>query len=214
MLIVESFKKVTIREFVSGEELLEAVRQGYQPEITLLDVAMEGMSGLETAEKLRKQADTIIIFVTAVQGKVFKAFDVGAFHYILKPIQKDKFIDVMNRAVVEVNRKREAAKHMLIKITGGYRRLEVDDVLYVESEGRKVIFHTTKDVLETYGKMDEMEKRLGIGFYRCHRSYLVSLSHIKGYDNTSITLESGEQIYLAKRKYSDFVQAYCNYLQE
>ena len=86
MLIVESFKKVTIREFVSGEELLEAVRQGYQPEITLLDVAMEGMSGLETAEKLRKQADTIIIFVTAVQGKVFKAFDVGAFHYILKQI--------------------------------------------------------------------------------------------------------------------------------
>lgn len=213
-LLEEQLKNVIIQEFSSGAKLLEAVRQGYQPAIALLDIAMDGLSGMETAEKLNAQLDVIIIFVTGVKEQVFHAFDVGAFHYLLKPIKKEKLLSVIKRAIAEAEKRNEESRYMLIKTAGSYRRLAVSDILYAESDGRKVILHMKKEVLEFYGKMDELEKNLGEGFYRCHRGYLVSLSEIKGYDSTSITISNEEQIYLAKRKYSDFVQAYCRFLQE
>lgn len=213
-LLKEAFPETEIREFPTGKALLLAVNEQYGPDIVLLDIAMEGMDGMETARKLRELSDTLLIFVTGVKEQVFQAFDVGAFHYLLKPVEKEKLLSVMERAMAEVEKTKARPKFMLIKVQDGYRRLNTSEILYAESEGRKVILHTKKEKLEFYEKMDDLEKRLGEGFYRCHRSYLVSLSQIRGYDSTSISLSNGEQIYLAKRKYGEFVQVYCRFLQE
>lgn len=213
-VLKEAFPEMAIREFSSGQELLEAVWEQYSPDIVLLDIAMDGMDGMETARKLRELSDVLLIFVTGVREQVFQAFDVGAFHYLLKPVEKEKLLSVMERAVAEAEKAKAKLKYMLIKVADGYRKLNIADILYAESEGRKVILHTRQERLEFYGKMEELEKRLGEGFYRCHRSYLVSLSEIRGYDSTSIRMSNGEQIYLAKRKYGEFVQAYCKFLQD
>ena len=213
-ILKDGFKEAKIREFSSGKELLEAVDHEYMPDIVLLDIAMEGMDGMETAKKLRKLSDMILIFVTGVKEQVFSAFDVGAFHYLLKPVEKKKLLEVMERAVAEVEKTNARKKYMLVKVSGGCRKVNIEDILYAESNGRKVILHMKQENLEFYDKMEELEQRLGDGFYRCHRSYMVSLSEVRGYDNTSITLSNGEVIYLSKRKYSDFVQKYCRFLQE
>lgn len=203
-----------IQEFSSGNQLLEAVSKGYLPDIVLLDVAMDGLSGMETAARLKEQTNVILIFISGVKEQVFRAFDVGAFHYLLKPAKKEKLLTVMERAAAEVEKQSALSKHMVVKVDGSYRKLEIRDILYAESDGRKVILHMKKETLKFYGKMDELEKKLGEGFYRCHRGFLVALSEIKAYDSTSITVSNGERIYLAKRKYSDFVQTYCSFLQE
>lgn len=213
-ILEEAFKDVSICEFPSGQELLEATGQGYMPDIVLLDVAMEGMDGMETARKLRELSDMILIFVTGVKEQVFSAFDVGAFHYLLKPVEKKKLLEVMERAAAEVEKANARKRYMLIKVSGGYRKLNMEDILYAESNGRKIILHTKQENLEFYDKMEELEQRLGVGFYRCHRSYLVSLSEVRGYDSSGIILSNGEEIYLAKRKYPEFVQTYCRFLQE
>ncbi len=213
-VLKEAFPEMMIREFASGQELLEAVWEQYTPDIVLLDIAMDGMDGMETARKLRELSDVLLIFVTGIKEQVFQAFDVGAFHYLLKPVEKEKLLSVMERAIAEAEKTKTKPKYMLIKVADGYRKLDIADILYAESEGRKVILHTKQEKLEFYEKMEELERRLGEGFYRCHRSYLVSLSEIRGYDSTSITISNDEQIYLAKRKYSEFVQKYYKFLQE
>ncbi len=213
-LLKETFPEAEVREFSTGGELLLAAGGSYAPDIVLLDIAMEGMNGMETARKLRDLSDTLLIFVTGVKEQVFQAFDVGAFHYLLKPVEKEKLISVMTRAIAEVEKAKARPKIMLVKVQDGYRRLNVADILYAESDGRKVILHMRNEKLEFYEKMDELEKRLGEDFYRCHRSYLVSLAEIRGYDSTSISISNGEKIYLAKRKYGEFVQIYCRFLQE
>lgn len=209
-----AFNYVSIREFSSGQELLAAVRQEYMPDIVLLDIAMEGMDGMETARRLRELSDMILIFVTGVKEQVFSAFDVGAFHYLLKPVEKEKLLEVMERAIAEAGKINARKKYMMVKASGGYRKVNMADILYAESNGRKVIMHMKQENLEFYDKMEELEQRLGEGFYRCHRSYLVALAQVRGYDSTSIVLSNGEVIYLAKRKYSEFVQAYYRFLQE
>lgn len=213
-ILESAFKNVEISDYASGQALVEAVKNGYMPDIVLLDIAMEGMDGMETARKLRGISDVLLIFVTGVKEQVFDAFDVGAFHYLLKPVEKKRLLEVMERAFAEIEKTSARNKFMLIKVAGGCRRVNIADILYAESNGRKVILHMKQEKLEFYDKMEELEKELGGAFYRCHRSYLVSLAEVKGYDNMSITMSNGEVVYLSKRKYSDFVQTYCRFLQD
>ena len=180
----------------------------------LLDIAMEGMDGMETARRLKERSDAILIFVTGVKEQVFQAFDVGAFHYLMKPVDHNKMTDVLKRAVQEVEKKQATPRYLLVKTEGSHRRVPVEDILYVENSGRKVILHMKTGCLEYYERMNHLEEVLGEGFYRCHRGYLVALSAVDGYDHDSIIVGNGEKIYLAKQKYSEFVKLYCKYLKE
>ncbi len=70
--------------FASGEELLA---DGRRFDIIFLDIQMDGIGGIEAARTLRKQdEDVILIFITGMKEYVFEAFDVSAFHYLIKPI--------------------------------------------------------------------------------------------------------------------------------
>lgn len=213
-LLDKEFSQAQTREFDSGMKLLESVKEGYQPDIVLLDIAMNGIDGMETARRLKKQSDAILIFVTGVKEQVFQAFDVGAFHYLMKPVDQDKMTDVLRRAVQEVEKRQAAPRFLLVKAEGCHRRIPVEDILYVENSGRKVILHMKTECLEYYERMNHLEEVLGEGFYRCHRGYLVALSAISGYDHDSITVGTGEKIYLAKQKYGEFVKLYCKFLKE
>lgn len=213
-LLEKEFTQVQTREFDSGMKLLTAVREGYQPDILLLDIAMEGMNGMETARQIKALSDVILIFVTGVKEQVFQAFDVGAFHYLVKPVEEERLKEVLRRAMQEVNKRQGTPKFLLIKSGGAHRKVPVEDILYVENDGRKVVVHTKTEKLEYYERMNHLEEVLGEEFYRCHRGYLVALRAISGYDNTSITVSTGEKVYLAKQKYSEFVKLYCRFLKE
>lgn len=213
-LLEKEFSQAQTSEFDSGMKLIENVKGGYRPDIVLLDIAMDGMDGMETARRLKELSDAILIFVTGVKEQVFDAFDVGAFHYLMKPVDPDKMTSVLKRAVLEVEKKNAVPRYLLVKIEGSHRRIPVEDILYVENSGRKVILHMKTESLEYYERMNHLEEVLGEGFYRCHRGYLVALSAVSGYDHESITVASGDRIYLAKQKYSDFVKIYCRFLKE
>ena len=85
--------------FTSGEALL---REKKDFDIIFLDIRMEGIDGIETAKRLRsRRAETILIFITGIKEHVFDAFDVSAFHYLLKPVDEEKFAEVFARAAAE-----------------------------------------------------------------------------------------------------------------
>ena len=199
-----------LESYATGEGLLEAVKRF---DIVFLDIQMDGMDGIETARSLRKkQDDIVLIFVTGNREYVFDALDLYAFHYLLKPVDENKFREVLERAAGEVEKKKEKRGLFIKK-----RNLMLDqaDILYIESRAKKVEIHTdgSKDIIEIYATMEELEGQLGEDFYRCHRAYIVNMTHITEYDNDSITITNGDKIYLTKKKYGDFVKTYMWYLQ-
>lgn len=209
-----SCKIESVDSYETGSGLL-AARKRY--DIIFLDIQMEGMNGIETARMLRKRnEEAVLIFVTGLKDYVFEAFDVAAFHYLLKPVQEEKFAEVFERAVVEAEKsdqKEYGTKQLLIRRRNRSIKLEKAQILYVESRQRKVLIHTMQESLEAYATMNGLEKELGEQFYRCHRGYLVNLSCITGYTGDTITLCNGENIHLAREKYHEFVKLYMRYLR-
>ena len=143
----------------TGDALLAA---GKQFDIVFLDIQMEGTDGIETAKRLRQRdEDTILIFITGIREYVFQAFDVAAFHYLLKPIEEDKFREVFHRAGRELEkRKSKRRETVFIKTRNRSFSLEKDSILYIESRGKKVEIHTTGETIEAYASMNEMEGQL------------------------------------------------------
>lgn len=198
--------------FTSGKQLLES-RERFH--IVLMDIQMEGITGLETARALRmKDESTVLIFVTALKEYVFEAFDVSAFHYLLKPIEKEKFCRVFEKACSEAEKREKDAEELLFFQTRSRSfTLHKKDILYVESRGRKVDIHTLKECITVYATMNSLEEQLGEDFYRCHRGYLVNLAFITEYETDRILLGNGEAVFMAREKYSDFVKVYMRFLK-
>ena len=200
----------SVESYATGEELLAS---GKRFDIVFLDIRLEGINGIETARKLReKQDDMVLIFITGLREYVFDALDLYAFQYLLKPVDEKKFAEVLGRAEREAGRKREKQRIFLKT-----RNLTLDqaDILYIESRGKKVEIHTVRETedIQIYAAMEELEGQLGEGFYRCHRSYIVNMVYIAEYNSDSIFLTNGNKVYLAKKKYGEFVKAYMWYLQ-
>lgn len=198
--------------FDSGRQLLQS-RQRFS--VILMDIQMEGMSGIETAKALRmKDENAVLIFVTALKEYVFDAFDVSAFHYLLKPVSEEKFQKVFENACREAEkREREAEEQIFFRTRTRSFTLLKKDILYVESRGRKVDIHTIKDCVTVYATMNGLEEQLGANFYRCHRGYLVNLAHVAEYEPDKILLGSGETVFMARDKYAEFVKAYMRFLE-
>lgn len=100
-LLVEKIQKLyptaEVVLFSSGQELLLSENT---PDILLLDIGMPERNGMETAKEFpRHNKKTILIFVTAFAEYVFEAFDIGAFHYLVKPFTDKKFLEVLQSAV-------------------------------------------------------------------------------------------------------------------
>lgn len=202
-----------IFRFHSVRQFLES---GQHYDILLLDISMEDMRGMEAARALRIHgADTILIFVTAQKEYAVEAFEVSAFHYLLKPVAPEKFCAVFESACREV-RRLEALKGGLLFFRTKTRNYTVQkkDILYVESAKRKVEIHTLRENITIYATMRHMEEKLGDDFFRCHRGYLVNMAHVSGYGTGTIQLQNGEKIYLARDKYPTFVRAYTKYLKQ
>ncbi len=126
-----------ISGFDTGEGLLAA---GKDFDIIFLDIQMEGMGGIEAARTLRQSGvDAVVIFITGIREYVFEAFDVSAFHYLLKPIEEQKFMEVLGRAAEEAGkRKGQREKQIFIRAKNQGYTLNLNSILYIESRGKKV----------------------------------------------------------------------------
>ena len=211
------YPKADILLYASGEELLA----GKLPDVLLLDIQMQGKSGIETAKELRLiDEHLIIIFVTALEDYVFQAFDVDALHYLVKPFSEEKFSEVLRKAARQFadrkNRESGYTKkerpNLLITTGGKHIMVNFEDIVYAEVFDRKVMIHTMNEDIEYYGKLKELEEKAGDDFYRPHRAYLVNFNFIRKYDATTIYLEKGQAL-MAKQNYQGFVKSYLRYNQ-
>lgn len=216
-LIQAQDRPCEVTEYASAGAFL-ADRRDF--DLLFLDIALDasGPDGMSLARKLRADpslSQPVIIFVTGHERYVFDAFDVGAFQYLLKPVDEEKFAQVFARAVAQVESSREPPLRALtLQSAGVSRTVPLERISYIESSDHKVVLHLKDGEFSCYAKLRDLEAELGDGFCRVHKGYLVNLACVEGYSRTEVRLTSGEKLLISKYKYQDFIKAYLEYIAE
>ncbi len=214
-LIADMYPESIITEFDCGGDLCACVKKF---DIIYLDIKMNNTNGIETARTLRAEGcKSILIFITAFEEYVYQAFDVNAFHYLLKPFEAVKFYEVLKRASeqageIRCGSIREKEDSVIVKNGKNHIRVYFSDIIYAEVFNRRVIIHTADDEIEYYGKISALEKQAGRDFFRPHRSYLINLRYVLKYNSEEIFLDKGHAL-IAKQKYREFVKKYLEYIK-
>ena len=194
---------------------------GVEHDILFLDIELEGpgqdMDGMRMARQIRGMEDTkqpIIIFITGYEKYVYDAFDVGAFQYLLKPVDEQKFAEVFRRAAEQAAAYTgQDKKALMIQYGGTGKTIPLRDIYYMESQNHKIAVHMKDGVLEYYARMSDLEEELQGQFCRVHKGYLINLSYVDEYNKTEVTLTNGDKLLISKYKYEDFVKAYLRFMQ-
>ena len=210
-----------IIEYVSADDCLA---DGCGMDLLFLDIELgrsgSGQDGMALAQKIREQdlaAQPVIIFVTGYDQYVFDAFDVGAFQYLLKPVDEKKFAQVFARAAAQVSARKNAPQRVrtLTLRTGNENKvIPWDSIYYIESSNHKVVLHLKDGEFACYAKIRDLESELQEQFFRIHKGYLVNLSYVCGYSKSEVTLTNEEKQLLSKYKYQDFVKTYLRLLKK
>lgn len=197
--------------YASAAECLAGWRQA---DLLFLDIALGGDSdGMALARTIREQsgeARPLVIFVTGYDRYVFDAFDVGAFQYLLKPVDEARFAQVFARAVRRLEGTRTA---VTLRMEGARRTVPLDDIRYIEGGGHRVTVHLRDETFSCRARLRDLEAEAGDALCRIHKGYLVSLARVERYTRTEVTLAGGETLPISKYRYREFTAAYLRFLR-
>lgn len=198
-----------ITYFESGRALLEQVEAGqFFCQLLLLDIHMDAVSGVEAARWLRsRKIDVDIIFVTVSKEHVYECYTYKAFAYLLKPLSMPRLKQELNRYLDEIE---EKPGFMNVMIRGCEHRLPLDRIRYFESDVRKIRIHLPDEILEFYGKLDQLEEvLLEQEFVRCHQSYLVNKRYVTAVKRSG--MELGKEVIPISRRYWEILKGAENF---
>ena len=160
-----------------ADELVRA--GGYN--VVFLDIELPGLTGLELAPLAR----AAVVFVTAHERYAVEAFAVEAFDYLLKPIDPERLARVLDRLRQATARESEPVAKIAVVAPGGAELLDFDHVYYVQAEGDYSRVHAYDRSYLSTASLGELAAKLGGGFARIHRSYLVNLSKVAAVRRTA-----------------------------
>ncbi len=177
-----------IEHFSSGEEVIRSFENNeFSIDLLLLDIHMQQMDGLQTAEYIRKnRIDVDIIFVTVSEKYVYEGYMYKAYSYILKQSLKERLEIELERYIDE---KERVSDCLQISINGTIEKLQLDKVYYFESNARKITAYTNHGQTVFYNKLDTLELLIKKkGFIRCHQSYMVNDRYVSSISRECIVV--------------------------
>ena len=181
-----------------GEEAVSAIHERH-PDLVLLDVEMPRMDGFEVIDTIGPERMPMVIFVTAYDQHAIKAFQVRALDYLLKPFDRDRFSDALQRARTQIesqtngdlgkrllalmkDMKRDAPKtdRLVVKSGGRLFFLRADEIDWIEAAGNYVRVHAGASSLLLHESLASLAERLDpTRFARIHRSTVVNLDRVR-----------------------------------
>lgn len=195
--------------FASAESFLFHYAEESNYDILLLDIEMGNMDGVTLAKRIRESNESVqIVFITGFADYISEGYEVSALHYLMKPVKRDKLIAVLDRAVAALQK---TERVLLLPMDGEMLRLPIGQVQYVEAFSHTVVIETERDTMQIKMSISEVEKLLGEGFIRCHRSYLVGLKHIARLSKTEVILDSGKALPLSRGAAPTVHKAFISY---
>lgn len=207
----ESEEKISLSTAVFSSPL--PFITNYKPvyDIIFMDIEMPQMDGLALAHQLRKvDSLVILIFVTNMSQFAIRGYEVGALSFIVKPLTYPGLKIAMESAISSLSLREK--QFQLVPIRGGFRKIEVGEIVFLEVRGHNLTYHLEKDnYVAPRQSMSKIEKDpLFSNFIRCNNCYLVNPDYIKEVKNYSVIVGASELLISHPRRKA-FMQAIAAY---
>lgn len=204
----------SILEYESGEAFLAAAKEQTFT-VLFLDIYMEGISGIETATKLRAfDSECLLIFTTTSVDHALDGFRVRAMHYLVKPYCEE---DISALADEIIRRIPAPDKYIDIKVSGSNVRLRFKDILYAEHFPHQMQIKTvngkTLSTRQTFGEFTAPLKE-DERFFVCRRGIIVNLEHTSDFDGTDFIMDDGSTVGVSRDLQKTARQTFMDYLFE
>jgi DNA-binding LytR/AlgR family response regulator len=163
----------------SGREALVKAAVN-EPQAVFLDIDMPDMNGIQLAHTLAEKYEHLaLVFATAYPDHALEAFELYSVDYILKPFNKERIKKTVKKLVNASNLSRFEAS-IPIKTAKQTFFVKPGNILYIEARSSGNIIKTLNRTYTTREDIHAFEVRLQPdNFFRCHRSYLINLKHVK-----------------------------------
>jgi two-component system, LytTR family, response regulator len=187
-----------VAECQDGLETIDVLRRT-KPDLVFLDVQMPGASGFDVVAALDSERLPLFVFVTAFDKYALKAFDVHALDYLLKPFDRERFLQTLTRARQQLERPSNGdlrrrllalvrdleptpprLERFVIKSGGRVFFVRADEIDWIEAAGNYVKLHVGTDAHLFRETMNAVEAQLpSETFYRIHRCHIVNIERVK-----------------------------------
>lgn len=200
-----------LKTFSSGEALLSSFAPGAFDAI-FLDIYMDGMTGIKTAEKMR-QADPnfALVFITSSENHAVNAFTLRANGYVTKPINKDS----LNAALLQCRSVfLRNARFLEVKSNRQNIRIPMIKIYYIEVYNHDILVHTMDGTIKTSTPLDRIEIEAGKPFLRCHRSYLVNMNYVTDIVEQGVVMNNRTTVPLRKQGRAEIREVYADFISD
>lgn len=200
--------------FDSPAVLLDFIEKNGGFDLYILDVLMPGMSGIELAGQIRSRCKAAeIIFLTVSREYAVEAFGVKASGYLLKPVCKADFDEVLLSCIRQRLASQENAA-LTLKTKDGLRRICLRDLVLVESfDHTRVLTLSDDTVLETVVTLSELFNQLREYPQFCmpHRAYIVNMDYADGLRKNELLMSGSRRIPISRKEYGKMKKLFLDY---
>lgn len=188
----------TIKEWENGEKLKNELGAGEEIDLLFLDIELVTASGLELAKFIRNNLNNRtmqIVFVSYHSAYAMELFKVQPLDFILKPIKEEQIISCLDLMLKYLKEKNQD-----FYFQNGQKRFVIPykNVVYFESEGRKINVVTTKGKYSFYGKLKCIREELPDYFITIHKSFVVNRFFASKFTYEKVILSTGEEFDISK----------------
>lgn len=202
----------------SGEALIELGIEVIKYNAVFLDINMEKVDGIRTAEKIREVSrEVFIVFVTAYVNYSLEGYRLNVVRYLLKG--NVNFPSTVNECVdALLDKLNYSVEKRMFDFQEGTKEISLERLLYIESNLHKLEFHIMEDdmkVYTMYETLNALEKKMvANGFIRIHQSYLVNIKYIKNVVRYRAVLTNGIELIIPKARYTYVQEQFISYQGE
>ena len=189
-----NYPNLSVEVYFSGEKLCSTMDDGIYFDVIFSDIKMQKISGIDVGSHLRNNLEnhsTILVFVSNYESYHKSLYPVSPIAFISKPSYEIELENVMQL----INKKMKQSSDIItIRIRQEVHKIRRQDILFFESNKRKIVLHTLKYQLEFYKTMSEVFDLCDENFVQIHKSYIVNLNNVKIFAAHTLTMQSGDQI--------------------
>ena len=197
--------------FSDGESLLKAYRPR-RYDALLMDICMNGLSGVQTVEKIRAVDEEVpVAFITSSPDYTRESYRLSALSYLEKPVREKELLRVLELARLQ----KENRPVLVLSRNGSEEKLPLADILYLEQRGRRLAVCLPGRENLFYGKLSEAVKQLeGHPFFSCHKSYCANLAQVRRIDPElrCFVMSDGSNVPIRRESMASAKKAYETYL--